>query len=407
MLARSLSQDLLRTYFNAEDTGLPAQFDAALYQRDNGGIALFPYADDDLTLSARVASVAAGRFSDGRLEQYFRKVLDDRGETRERSIIALFGLAATGASVMPSIDQAALATDLSPRERLYLGLAALAAGDDDVAREQYRQVMLRYAERRDPSVRVRVGVDQDDILEATSLAADLGAGLGDASAPALFEYTSQNRTTDLLVELDRVSYLARALPRLSSAPVRFSYLLDGQRKEATLEAGRSLTISLTAAQLAALDPQRLDGDVGVATFFETPFDPASVAHDPDISITRTIDVDGGGIGEGDLVEIRLDYEIGAQALDGCYQITDLTPSGLRPVSRTLRPFDGLGEVLYPYIIDGQRVSFCAYRSDTYRPAEYWARVVTKGDYAAEPAIIQSQQSSTSFNFAPTSAVHVQ
>lgn len=408
MLARSLSQDLLKTYFGAEDAGPPARFDATLYQTNDGGIALFPYADDDLTLTTRVASVAAGRFSDARLAQYFRKVLDDPKETRERSIIALFGLAATGAPVMPSIDQFARASDLSVREHLYLGLAALAAGDDDVAREQYRQVMLRYAERRDPSVRVRVGVDQDDILEATSLAADLAAGLGDASAPALFAYTNENRTTDLLVELDRVSYLARALPRLPSAAVRFSYVLDGQRKEATLAAGRSLTLSLTPAELSALAPQRLDGDVGIATFFETPFDPASVARDPDVSITRTIDVDGGGIGEGDLVQIRLDYVIGPQALDGCYQITDLTPSGLRPVSRTIRPYDaGQGEILYPYLIDGQRVSFCVYRSDVYHPAAYWARVVTKGDYAVEPAIIQSQRSSTSFNFTPGSAVHVQ
>jgi hypothetical protein len=189
--------------------------------------------------------------------------------------------------------------------------------------------------------------------------------------------------------------------------VRFSYMLDGQRKEAALDAGRSLTLSLTSAELAALDTQRFDGDVGIATFFETPFDPASVARDPDVSIARTIDVDGGGISEGDLVQIRLDYDIGPQALDGCYQITDLAPSGLRPVSRTIRPYDsGQGDVLYPYLIDGQRVSFCAYRSDVYHPAAYWARVVTKGDYAVEPAIIQSQQSSTSFNFAARSEVHV-
>jgi len=407
MLARSLSQDLLKTYFGAEDTGPPAEFQAALYQTSTGGIALFPYAGEDLTLTARVASVASGRFSGAQLAQYFRKVLDDPKETRERSIIALFGLAATGAPVMPAVEGFARAPGLTVREHLYLGLGALAAGNDDVAREQYRQVMLRYAERRDPAIRVRVGVDQDDILEATSLAADLGAGVGDALAPALFAYTNENRTTDLLLELDRVSYLARALPRLPSAPVRFSYALDGDRKEVTLDAGRSLTLIVTPAELAALDPQRLDGDVGIATFFETPFDPASAARDADVSITRTIDVDGGGIGEGDLVQIRLDYQIGPQALDGCYQITDLAPSGLRPMSRMGRGFNNTaGAVLYPYLIDGQRVSFCAYRSEFSHPALYWARVVTKGAYTVEPAIIQSQQSAASANFAPASEITI-
>jgi hypothetical protein len=72
----------------------------------------------------------------------------------------------------------------------------------------------------------------------------------------------------------------------------------------------------------------------------------------------------------------------------------------------MRPYEA-GQSLYPYLVDGQRVSFCAYRSEIYYPAGYLARVVTKGDYAVEPAIIQSQQSSDSFNFAPGTELHVQ
>ena len=177
---------------------------------------------------------------------------------------------------------------------------------------------------------------------------------------------------------------------------------------------RSTPASLARAQptppeLAALRPQRLDGDVGIATFFETPFDPASVARDPDVSITRTIDVDGGGISEGDLVQIRLDYvDRPASARTAVTRSPTSRPSGLRPVSRTVRSYDaGQGDVLYPYLIDGQRVSFCAYRSDVYHPAAYWVLRCHKGDYAVEPAIIQSQQSTKSSTFAPGSAVHVQ
>ena len=72
------------------------------------------------------------------------------------------------------------------------------------------------------------------------------------------------------------------------------------------------------------------------TFFEAPFDPASVAVDSEVSVRRVIDTDGGGIIAGDLVEVRLDYALSPLALDGCYQVTDIAPSGLRPVTRVSR-----------------------------------------------------------------------
>jgi len=396
MLARTLSRELLVAYYGAPEDETDARFDAALYQTDDGGIALFPYADDDLVLSARIASLASERFSRGELAAYFQRILDDREETRERTIIALFGLASAGAPALSQLEYMAAQPDLTVRERLYLGLAALAAGDEAIAREQYRQVLLGFGEKREPYVRIRTGAGQDDILEATVLAADLAAGLGDGSADALFAYTMENRATDLLVELDQISYLARALPRLPSEPSTFSYTLRGSRTEQQLAAGASFALSLTPAELRDLAPRTVAGAVGVATFYEAPFDLGSVPRDPDISLTRTI-VGGGIIAQGALVQIRADYVIGAQALDGCYQITVFTPSGLRPVSRAQDPRQIYEpNQLYPYIIDGQRVSFCAYGNSPPYPAVYWARVVTPGEYVVEPAIMQSQQSTESF-----------
>jgi len=405
MLARNTSQKLLEEQFEAEVFWSPALFDASLYQTDDGGLALFPYADDELILSVRALSVAPDKFEQVRLAQYFRAIVDDPDETRERAIIALFGLAAAGEPVLPAVANAAQEPDLTVTERLYLGLAALAAGDEEVAREQYRLVMLRYAERRDPYVRVRTGTDQDDILEATALAADLAAGLGDASADGLFEYTMTNATTDLLVELEQVSFLARAVPRLSSQPVKFSYELEGERHEETLENGRSFAVVVSPEELASLDAQVLDGRLGVATYFLAPFDPTSVSVDPDVTITRVIVSDGNGIGPNDVVLVRLDYTIGPQALDGCYEITDIAPSGLRPITQPRRFIDG-DLRLWPYRIDGQRVHFCAWNQERPYTAEYWARVVTTGSYTAEPATIQSQQSADSFNLTGSETIEI-
>jgi len=407
MLARALSQELLVTYFDEEAFAPPAEFDSALYQTPDGGIALFPYADDDLTLSARVAAVAPDRFGQQSLAAYLRLVYEDQNETHERAIIALYGLAALGEPVLPAVQAAAAATDLEWRERLYVALAAQELGDEDTARSLERGLLEEFGERRGPAVRLRVGVDQDDILEATSLAAILAAGLGDPLAPDLFEYTRSNYTKDILVELEQISYLVNALPRLSPQPVRFAYTLDGQRKEAELKGGESLALLLSAGELAALDPESLEGQVGVATFYLVPLDPATIEKDPDVAITRLFQAPSGGplvLGEGELVRVELDYTLGPQALNGCYQVSDLLPSGLKAVTRPYAWGITDPNAFYPYLIEGQRVSFCVYKSDRQPVIIYYARVTGRGEFEAEPAIIQSQKAPESINLSVSEKV---
>jgi hypothetical protein len=395
MLARALSQEMLATYFEQQSFAAPTEFDGALYQTpDDGGIALFPYADADLALSARVAAVAPDRFGQQALAAYFRLVYENEGETRERAAVALYGLAALGEPVLPAVQAAAAAGDLEWRERLYVALAAQELGDEDTALRLERALLEQYGERRGPAVRLRVGVDQDDILEATSLAAILAAGIGDPLAPDLFEYTLSNYTKDILVELEQISYLVNALPRLSPQPVRFAYTLDGEREEVELERGESLALLVSPEELAALEPESLEGQVGAATFYLAPLDPAAIETDPDVAITRAFQGPSGGplvLRDGELVRVVLHYTLGPQALDGCYQVSDLLPSGLKAVSR-LRAWSVTDpNAFYPYAVEGQRVSFCAYKQDPKPTIIYYARISGRGEFTAEPAIIQSQK----------------
>jgi hypothetical protein len=396
MLARDVAAELLATFYDdIEVRGEP--FEASIYQTPEGGIALFPYADQDLTLSARAAAVAPDRFGSAALMRHFLGVLQDRGETRERQVIALYGLAALGEPVLVPLQTLLKETDFTWRERLYAGLALVEVGDDTNAGAVYQGLIDDYGESTSPTYRLRVGEDQDDILEATSLAAILAAGLGDMRAPQLFDYTAENYTEDILVELEQISYLAKALPRLSSAPVRFAYTIDGERTEVALRRGESRTVQLTPEQLASLRLEPIEGAAGVASFYTGPIDPASVDVDPDVTVTRRYGTDPAALHEGELVQIILSAEFGPQALDGCYQLTDLLPSGLRPV---VRPYAwGLSPGSnYPYRIDGQRVSFCVSDAPSNQGATYWARVVSTGEYTAEPALIQSMQSAQSINF---------
>src|SRR5439155_22805023 len=87
ILARNLAQEMLARYFD-EPAPFPALFRPDAYQTPEGGIAIFPFAGADLTLSARIAALAPDRFRRQGLMDYFAGVLGDRKTTREHAILA-------------------------------------------------------------------------------------------------------------------------------------------------------------------------------------------------------------------------------------------------------------------------------------------------------------------------------
>jgi hypothetical protein len=416
-LGRHVARGLLAGQFGAPPE-LASTFHPSTYRTDEGGLALLPFGGADLALSARAAGLAPDLVGRQELVHYFTRVLDDPEETRERVVIALYGLAALGEPVLADVQRLAEAADLSTRERLYLGLAAGAAGDAETAGRLYRGLLAELGQRRGTSARLNVGEDQADILEATALAAVLGASLGDDLAPLLYEYTQENHSLEAPTWVEEAGYLQAALPRLPQAPVRFSYLLDGRPVERELAGGESVVLDLGPEQLRDLNLKVLEGTLEVATSTLVPLDLAAAQPDPEVAVARTYESgpqqelvakpvstkvaaaqDKVAISDGELVRIVLPFRLGAKAVDGCYQLTDILPSGLKAVTRPYQrgltyAADG-AEADYPYAIDGQRVSFCVFRDAT-KPVVYYARVLGKGDHAAEPALLQSPQAPESF-----------
>jgi hypothetical protein len=169
---------------------------------------------------------------------------------------------------------------------------------------------------------------------------------------------------------------------------RFAWTVDGERHEVELDRGRAYTIVLTAAQHRTLELERIAGTLAVVTSWtglgeELPSGGAA-------SITRTV-TPSDNAAEDRLVRVHIHVSWGSQATNGCWQITDLAPSGLVPIQRSYSwpDADIPAYTSWPYAIDGQRVSWCAWRDDPIRDFEYVARVVSPGTYRWEPAIIQS------------------
>jgi hypothetical protein len=398
-LAADIASSLLDSHFGSGSTGHDGgTFDAARYQATDGGLALLPYSSSDVELSALVALVAPDRVNGIGLESYLRTINTDPAETRERQMFALAGLAGLGDAVLPALQAAAATDALTTRERLMIGLGAAALGDNATARSIAGSLIAAHGEELGQQARLRVGTSAADVTAATALLAVLTAEIGDSRAPLFWAYVEDNPATDQLEVLPAAAYLTEMLARLPVRPASFAYTLDGTRTVIALERGRSFEFSVTPQQLASLTIEPISGSVGVTTSWRETIVPSALKPDPDITIKRSVRP-VGVVGSADLVTVDLTVTFGPQAAAGCHQVTELVPSGLTPVGSLASWVDPDSEepvtangATMPYDQTGPRVFFCAdpSTSTASHVLRYFARVVTPGTYAWEPAIAESR-----------------
>jgi hypothetical protein len=277
-----------------------------------------------------------------------------------------------------------------------IGLGAAGLGDAATARSIERALASEFGESLGQQARLRVGTSTVEIMAGTALMAVLAAATGDPRGSAYWAYVEANPSTEAVFDLDAAAYVDRILARLPVQPASFAYTIAGKREVIELASGDTFELTLTAVQRASLVLEQLTGAIGVTTTWREPVTVAAFKPDPDVKIIREV-TPAGTIGTDDLVRIDLTVTFGPQAADGCRQVTDLLPSGLLTVSSLAEWIDPdsedpLPDTVSPYAEAGQRVYFCAEPTSTSREAHlrYYARVVTPGDYAWEPAVVDSQ-----------------
>jgi alpha-2-macroglobulin len=420
VLARAVAAQLLAEYFG-EDSEAPT-FDPSVYTTrprlatSRPGVAVLPYAEADLALTAHVAALAPDLFGRGLLKAALESVAHDGRETPERLAIASFGLAALGEPVLISVRSLIGDADLGWRGRLHVALALEAAGDHPGAARVLDDLYSEFGQDLRTERRLRVGTDADDVLEATALAAMVAVGVGDAKADGLLRYVRSNRPQDVLLYLSELTFAKKALDRLAPEPASFAYSVGGRREEKRLERGSTFALSLSAAELAALRLEVIEGRLSVATRYMAPLAEAGLTPADDVSIKRTFLVDGqpgGVIGPASLVLVTLELSIGPQAPDGCYQVTDLLPSGLQPVTRAGSLFASRDRppgyfppgLVLPYQASGRKVSFCVGKGTNV--VRYYARPFAKGEYVWEPATIHNQRVPSIFNLSEPATIRIE
>ena len=421
-LAQAWARRILVDSFGRDPASLPAvTFDPTRYQQ-GGAVALLPYASPDSTLAVQLALLAPGWFDADGLRAALASAFgtsDTTQRTREQNAMVLAGQAALGGATPAEVRSAAAQPGLTIRERLYLALAAESVGDDPTARAIEQDLLATAGETMGPWVRLRVGTTGDDTLQATALLALVAAGLGDPLATQAEAYVQATPSTDQLFVLQELAVVERALDRTPSAAASFAYTVAGVRHVVDLRPCEARMLVLTADQRATLVLEPLTGQVGVATSWQVPLVPAVSSADPALRLTRSIERVGA---TGSLYQVTLQATFGAQALAGPYVVTDLLPSALAPATRFATWQAAEGEaaapgaspaptasagpaetvVTWPCGVEGQRVRFVVAPTSEHRTVtmRYLARAVTGGDYAWEPAVLQSVAAAQSMAFTP-------
>ncbi len=400
-LAAAQAGRLLEATFGEESAEVPPRaFTSEQFQARGGLIALLPYSSTSEALSVLVAIATPDAVDRMALLQGLRSVARRRNVTPERKLQANVGRAVLGDDVQALLQDALGDEALTLHERLLLGIGLEAAGDATAALELERDLVASYGQQLGPWVRLWDTQDERPAqrsAELTALLSILAAAVGDdALAAAADAFVADNPPPETLANLQRIAYISRVMERTPAQAASFGWQLDDETQQVDLGPGESYRLALTAPQRERLRLSPVSGSLGVASSWREPLDPATIGEEMSMSVVRSVSPDGV-IRSSDLVDVTLRLNLGPSAVDDCYLVTEVAPSGIAPLREgaSWRQQDRAGtdapKGLLPWSVSGQQVSWCVWVNPrkSVQTLRYRGRVVNPGSFRWEPAVVQS------------------
>lgn len=391
ILSSEVAKELLETLFN-EEIMENSESNLYRYQTDDGGVSLLPYSESELELTAKIADLAHEKFDKSQLLQYFNAKLE---EGRDEAII-LYGKASLGEPVINELNKLSKVNNLSVKDRLYIALAYEKNGHKEGALKILSDIITQNGESNETYLRIDKGVDKDDILEVTSLAMVLASRLNIDERTMLYEYVKYHHGEDILVNLEKLMYLQKEISGLPDVTASFKYHLGDDVKEISLENGISYRLSIIPENLEKLAFSEIKGDIAVNVEYEEVISNFASNNDKYTSIRReyyTLDGEKTNtFNATDIVKVVIYPSIDDKAFNGSYEVVDILPAGLKPIENHWnRNIEYDGDSRYPWDFEGQKVKFYTHSNSKYknRPMVYYARVISKGEYNCERAVIKN------------------
>lgn len=391
------SQLILNEEYGEKNIVLPFNFEK--YRASNGGFKLLPYGSDDLDISALFTHVMPKEtLEEGALKKYFYDVINDKKSNISRTIKALYGLSAFREPILTAVERIIDKEKIDDyQDRIYIALTLDSLGAKEEARVYYKKYILPKVEVRENYAYLDAKSFDEGVLGTTLLAA-LSYSLDDNISEKYYSYIQANPPKETTNNFEKLLYIKTALKKLSKNNVSFSYKIGPKSGKKTLANGESFEINLLPDEVSSFSVTSVDGPLSMVRTYKSYAQKDSISSDSNLALTRTYEVSGVSrteFKENDVVVVRLKPEFKDRSLSGAYQIVDHLPSGLKPFDTTLNYYqEGYGQRIYPSEINNQDVTFILDKNNK-TPIYYYARVVSKGEYKAEPAILQSLSNLTS------------
>ena len=400
--------ELIKHYYELNDIeDNTTQVKPSGYQTEDGGIAILPYGNSDIDISAKLSSLLKDQINAFRLKDYFYTKL--YGDSPGLKGTALYGLAVLKEPVLLDIDKASEVENAELKDLLYIALAYCELGELPKADRIFVEKIAPYIKGFKPYYKIDAGKDNDDILEYTALAAVLASKLDKPHKSGLYKYCTDYTSKEITTYIERLMYIEEEIKKANNGPVSLSYTLNGKEYTESLDNGKSFILTLPSENLGNLNITKVNGDISMVSMFRKPLTTA-VKTDKNLTINKSYYNTKGtepitNFKQSDIVKVVITWNVASKALDGTYQITDYLPSGLKPIDNpTTMGIDPRNTDFSYMESDEQKVTFFVNKDYKDKTLTYYARVVSPGTYKAESTIIQSVSSRESMNTSETNTI---
>lgn len=412
--------------------GEPEKFDPAIFQtklnegqgdiRLKTGLSLFSYGDPELRTSALGAALIPDTLPKESLITYFNNSLRDTKADTHRVTQSLYGLAAYKQPVLTKLQLIKDDPSLDMEDTLFVANGLAVLGDKETARKLYFDNIKPKLVSDNGQLYL---ADKDETRQAklTALAGMLASQLNISSdRDQMVIYLKDHAPKKDLISLEEALIVKYALAQSAKETASFSYKTSKRSGSFELKDGNRFNLDLLTDELKSLEFSNVKGDIQLLSWYNGASD-GSTKPNLNIPIKRDYSVLGKSttnFKDGDLVKVVLTADAKAGVgRNQVYQITDILPAGLRPITPSYFNSDwGYSpcnqSYTYPDTIDGNKISFTINqidpapncKVDKVMRVEYYARVSGFGEFKADQPILTSLEDPTQFNLGEAKTIKI-
>ncbi len=324
ILSRVTAVDLFST-LNPDSSLYLESPEFSSYQRYDGGIRLFPYADPDVLTTALALVTAKDHMDANAAVSYLYDVLQNRNATSGEVAAAYLGLAAMREPVLSDLHiLVASSKGFTDSDRLLLGCALSLLGDDNGAAALYEELVLPYVKTTDTWSYLDVGTFEEN-YKATVYASIFANLSHMPEQDGFLLYLLEHDSAETLPAFALLSYVTRQT--LPSSNTSFSCIYNGEKQNWTLSDTPVVVLQFNREELESANFHVTTGEVGYIAMYTGGI--SSIEENATDLIAVNMTCNSEKVSAGDPLTITVDVTLSEACPGETYTLDLVLPSGTR------------------------------------------------------------------------------